>query len=78
MGQKEEKAIGLGAVMVGPNEVIIQFDEGLLDLLLGHPYQSSHQDHQREKDFGNHPSQFLSEQDILAAKNREDQKKATG
>ena len=58
--------------------MIIQLDKGLLYLLLGHPEQLSHQDHEREKDLCDQPSQFMRKKDVLSPENGEDEEKASG
>ena len=49
--KKDQKFFGPDSVPVGPNEVIVQFDERLLNLFFRYPDELSHQDHEWKKDF---------------------------
>ncbi len=72
MWKKNEKSIGADMVFVRPDEVIIQFDKGLLDSHFRHADESSHQDHKREKDFRHNAPQPMREEDILPPQDSED------
>ncbi len=63
--------------MVGPDEMIIQLDEGLLDFSFWHPDQPSHQNHKREKHFGHNSSQFMGEENILPSEDGKDEEKSS-
>jgi hypothetical protein len=58
--------------------MIIQLDKGLFDLLPGHPEQPSHQDHEREKNLCDQPSQFMRKKDVLSPENGEDEEEPSG
>jgi hypothetical protein len=58
--------------------VVVQFDEGLLNFLLRHPYDFSHQDHEGKKDLCHDPPQSLGEENIFAPEDGENKEKPAG
>ena len=64
VGKQNQQSLWFGSVMVGTNQMVIQFNKGLLDPLLRYPHQSSHQDHKGEKHLRDHSSQLVGEEDI--------------
>jgi hypothetical protein len=60
------------------DEVVVQLDERLPDPFFRYPDDPSHQDHEREKDFGNQASEFMRQKDILPSDDREDQQETAG
>ncbi len=65
-------------MLIGSDQMIIQLNEGLLNLLFGYPRQLSHQDHKRKKDLGHNPSKFMGEKDVLSSKDGKDEEEASG
>ena len=76
--EENQKPVGASSVGIRSNEMIIQLNEGLLHLLLGHPEQPSHRDHEGEEDFCDQPSQFVRKEDVLSPENGEDEEKPSG
>ena len=70
--------MGPGPVIVGPDEMIIEFDKGLLNLYFRHPHQLSHQDHEREKDFCYEASEFMRKKDIFSREDGKDEQETSG
>jgi hypothetical protein len=77
MGKEDEESIGSDMVFVRPDEMVIQFDKGLLDPHFRHADYFSHQDHKREKDFRHNAPQPMREEDILAPQDSEDQEQTS-
>lgn len=66
--------MGLGSVLIGTNQMVIQFNKGLLNPLFRYPHQSSHKNHKGEEYLGHHPPQLMREENIPSPYNGEDQK----
>ena len=56
--------------------MVIQLDEGLLNLDFRNSYQSSHQDHKREENLCHDSPQFMGEENILSPQNGEDKEQS--
>jgi len=72
LGKEDQKFIGPDPVSIGPDKVVIQLDERLLDFVFPYPDDLSHQDHQGKKDFGNKTSQLMREEDVFPPEDGED------
>jgi len=77
VGEENQKPVGAGSVSIRSDEMIIQFNKGLLHLLLGYPEQPSHQDHKGKKDLCNQPSQFMGKKDVFPSQNRENEEQSS-
>ena len=78
MRKQKKESTGPYPVMVRSDEMVVEFNEGLLNLLLRHPYDFSHQDHEGKKDLCHDSPQSLGEEDVFASEDGEDKEKPTG
>jgi len=78
MRKQKKESTGPCPVMIRPDEMVVELNEGLLNLLLRHPYSFSHQDHEGEKDLCHDSPQSLGEEDVFASEDGEDKEKPTG
>jgi len=78
MRKQKKEPTGPCSVMVRSDEMVVEFDKGLLNLFLRHPYDFSHQDHEWEENLCYNSSQSLGEEDVFAPEDGEDKEKPTG
>ena len=78
MRKQKKESTGPYPVMVRSDEMVVELNEGLLNLLLRHPYDFSHQDHEWEENLCHDSSQSLGEEDVFAPEDGEDKEKPTG
>ena len=74
VGKEDQEFFRPDPMPVGSDKMVVQFDERLLDFVFWYPDDLSHQDHQGEKDFGDHTSQLVREENIFSpedGKNKE-------
>jgi hypothetical protein len=70
--KEDQKFFGPDPVSVRSDEMIVQFDERLLDSLFGYTDYLSHQNHEGEEDFRNNASQLMRQENVLSSQYGED------
>jgi len=58
-----------------PNEMVVEFDERLLDFLFRNPEKAAHDDHERKQNLRNDSPQLIGKEKVLPPDNRENKEK---